>query len=109
LQPHPQFERKDDDLYTDIQVPLLDVILGGEAVVPTLRGAQLAVRIPALTPNERLIRLGGQGMPRTLDPSHFGDLFARVKVVLPAQLSERERGLFEELRALEAPLAPATP
>jgi DnaJ-class molecular chaperone len=109
LEPHPQFERRDDDLYTDVPVALLDAILGGEALVPTLRGAQLAVRIPPLTANERLIRLAGQGMPRTHDPSRFGDLFARVKVVLPAQLSERERALFEALRAMETPLAPATP
>jgi curved DNA-binding protein len=41
-------------------------------------------------------------MPDPADPTRRGDLFARVKVVLPTDLSERERALFEELRALRA-------
>ncbi len=98
VRPHQTFERKGDDLYTDVAVPLTAAALGGEVQVPTLKG-RLALKIPAETQNGRVIRLAGQGMPRLGGTGH-GDIYARVKVVLPSGLSARERELFEELRRL---------
>jgi curved DNA-binding protein len=37
-------------------------------------------------------------MPRLKQPDQRGDLFARVAVQLPTQLTPRQRELFEELR-----------
>ena len=99
VRPHERFERKGADLYVDVPVPLTDAILGGEVEVPTLKGTKLHLKVPAGTQNGRSIRLAGQGMPRA---GGGGDLYARVKVVLPASLSERERTLFEELRSLRS-------
>ena len=96
VRPHERFERKGADLYVDVPVPLYDALLGGEVEVPTLKGTKLKLKIPAGTQNGRQIRLAGQGMPRS--GGGAGDLYARVKVVLPTALSERERQLFEELR-----------
>lgn len=98
VRPHDRFERKGADLWVDVPVPLTDAVLGGEVSVPTLKGTRLALRIPGGTQNGRAIRLAGQGMPRA---GGAGDLYARVKVVLPTTLSDRERQLFEELRALQ--------
>jgi DnaJ-class molecular chaperone len=100
VQPHDRFERKGADLYIDVPVPLTDAVLGGEVEVPTLKGTKLKLTVPANTQNGQSIRLRGQGMPRT--GGGAGDLFARVKVVLPVTLSERERALFEELRAIRS-------
>lgn len=97
--PHRQFERKDDNLYVDIQVPLTVAVLGGEVRVPTLRGSRLALKIPSETQNGREFRLTGQGMP-VLGKTGRGDLIARVKVILPEKLRAEERKLFEELAAL---------
>lgn len=99
VQTHDRFERKGADLYIDTPVPLTDAVLGGEIEVPTLKGTKLRVTVPANTQNGRSIRLRGQGMPRS--GGNPGDLFARVKVVLPTTLSDRERALFEELRAIQ--------
>ena len=44
---HPRFERRDDDLHVELDVPVADAALGGEAEVPTLKGRTLALRIPA--------------------------------------------------------------
>ena len=96
--PHPSFERKGDDLHTEISVPLTAAVLGGEVQVPTLRG-RVALRIPPETQNGRVIRLAGQGLPH-LGAEGRGDLFAKVRVLLPAPLSTQERSLFEELRRL---------
>ena len=94
--PHKVFERKGDDLYVDAAVPLVTAVLGGEVKVPTLRGS-LALKIPPETQNGKVFRLARQGMPH-LGNSSRGDLYAKVKVVLPTKLTDRERQLFEQLR-----------
>jgi curved DNA-binding protein len=97
--PHYLFERKGDDLYSKLSVPLTTAILGGEVTVPNLNG-RVVLRIPAETQNGRVFRLKGKGMPRLNDPQHNGDLFAEIYVVLPDKLTEKERKLFEELAKL---------
>src|SRR5438552_3136813 len=64
VRPHPRFERKGDDLVTEVLVPLDDAVLGGEVEVETLNGKRIAIKIAPLTQNGRLIRLGGLGMPK---------------------------------------------
>lgn len=108
VRPHPRFERHGDDLLTEVPVSLDDAVLGGEVEVETVNGKRIAITVPPLTQNGRSIRLGGLGMPR-LDGAHArarsaknkekGDLLAKVRVVLPEKLSDRERDLFEQLRA----------
>jgi len=99
VRPHPSFERKDDDLYVDVSVPLTTAILGGEVQVPTLKGTKLALKIPPETQNEKVFRLGGQGMPH-LGGTSRGDLLVKVKVNLPSGLTQEERALFTRLKEL---------
>jgi len=96
--PHQSFERKGDDLYTEISVPLATAMLGGETKLPTLNG-KLILKIPPETQNGRVLRLAGKGMPH-LGNTKYGDIFAKVKVVLPTNLTGEERQLFEKLRSL---------
>ena len=96
--PHKLFERKGNDLYTEVPVPLATAILGGEVKLPTLNG-NLSLKIPPETQNGKVFRLAGKGMPK-LGNSDYGNIFAKVKVVLPTNLTEEERKLFERLRAL---------
>jgi len=96
--PNQSFERKEDDLYIEIPVPLIAAMLGGEVQVPTLDG-KLSLKIPAGTQNGKVFRLRGKGMPR-LNDSSYGNMFARVKVVLPTNLTVEEKQLFERLRSL---------
>lgn len=79
-------------------VPLTVAVLGGEVQVPTLKG-KLALKIPPETQNGRVFRLAGQGMPH-LGKSIKGDLLAKVNVVLPTKLTEKEKGLFRQLGQL---------
>ena len=97
VQPHPTFDRKGNDLYVEVPVPLTKAMLGGEVNVPTLKGGQLSMKVPAETQNARTFRLGGQGLP-ALRSEQKGDLYAKVRVILPDNLSARERELFQELR-----------
>ena len=93
---HPRFERKDDDLHVEVDLPVEDAALGGEVKVPTLKGKTLALRVPAGTQGGKQFRLAGQGMPRS---GGYGDLFARVRLVLPDPMTDEQRRLFEALRA----------
>jgi DnaJ-class molecular chaperone len=93
------FERKEDDLYVDVSVPLVAAVLGGEVQVPTLKGTKLALRIPSETQNEQVFRLTGQGMPH-LGDSARGDLLVTIKVTLPSGLTPEEKALFGKLRDL---------
>lgn len=97
---HHLFERKGDDLYVEVSVPLTIAVLGGEVQVPSLKG-QLALKIPPETQNGRAFRLTGQGMPHLGNSSH-GDLLARVKIVLPTGLTAEEKKLFEQLHQLRS-------
>jgi curved DNA-binding protein len=95
---HSRFERKGDDLHVQISVELVNAVLGAEVVVPTIKGADLALKIPPESQNGQVFRLVGQGMPRGDD--EYGDLYAHLNVMLPVNLSEREQKLFEEMREL---------
>jgi len=96
--PHSVFERQGDDLYVNVPVPLVTAVLGGEVQVPTLKG-QLALKIPPETQNGRVFKLRGQGMPH-LGKNTRGDLMAKVNIVIPQNLTEKEKELFRQLREL---------
>lgn len=102
VQRHRAFQRQGADLHVEVSVPVADAVLGGEVKVPTITGRQVALRIPLETQNGRVFRLKGQGMPLLNRPDQRGDLHARVRVTLPTGLNERERQLFQELRALRS-------
>ena len=96
--PHAAFERRGDNLHTEVPVALTGAVLGTEVEVSTL-SSKVALKIPAETQNGKSFRLRGKGMPR-LKGGGAGDLYAKIVVQLPTNLSERERALFQELQAL---------
>jgi curved DNA-binding protein len=97
--PHALFERDGDDLRCELPVDLYTAVLGGEAVLHAL-GGDVRLKIAPQTQSGRTIRLAGQGMPRLRDPQTRGDLLAKVRVMLPQPLTERELESFSELAEL---------
>jgi len=100
--PHHVFERQGDDLHCEVPVELYTAVLGGEVRVPRLGGQPVILNIPAGTQGGRAFRLQGMGMPKLNKPEQRGDLYARARIVVPAQLDQREKELFEELARLRA-------
>src|SRR5579883_1652747 len=94
----PTYKRKGDDLYVDLPVNVYDLVLGGDVKVPTM-GGQVTMTVPAGTQNNRLLRLGGKGMPKVRDGG-AGDQYVRLIGQLPTDLSEKEKKLFRELAAI---------
>ncbi len=99
VRPHPIFTRDGDDLTVEAPVDLYAALLGGEVRVPTLSG-EVVLSIPPETQTGKKFRLSGRGMPRLRVPNEHGDLYARVVVQIPTDLSERERELVKQLAAL---------
>jgi DnaJ-class molecular chaperone len=97
VRPHPMFERKGDDLSTQVAVPVETAVLGGEAQVPTVTGA-VRLKIPETTQNGQVFRLKGHGMPLLGKPDERGDLYATIDVQLPRSLTREQREHYEAIR-----------
>ncbi len=96
--PHDFFTRRGDDLSCELPVTFPEAALGAEIEVPTLDGT-VTTRLPAGTSSGRQLRLAGKGMPRMRGGGR-GDLYARINIVVPRDLTPEERQLVERLGAL---------
>jgi curved DNA-binding protein len=94
-----RFERIGNDLRVIVPVDLYAAVLGGEVPVPTVTG-EVKLKIPGGSQNGQTFRLRGKGMPRIKTSGEHGDLYVRIDVRLPTDLTPRQRALFEELRRL---------
>jgi curved DNA-binding protein len=92
-----QFLREGDNLTTDVRVDMFTALLGGEAEVPTFDKA-LKLRIPAGTQSGRRFRLTGKGMPVKGKEGEFGDLYARILITIPENLTDEQKKQVEKLR-----------
>ena len=100
ISPNGRFRREGADLYTDVDIPFEQCILGGEVQVRTLDGRTIWVRIPANSQNGQNIRLRGQGMPRLGTPGTRGDLYVTVRPQMPKSLTDEQRELIVKLQEL---------
>jgi len=94
-----QFQRQGNDLTTDVYVPLYTAILGGEAELTTLAG-KVKIKIAPESQSGSKLRLKGLGMPVYGKVDQRGDLYARIMIQVPKQLTEKERDLFKQLAKL---------
>jgi curved DNA-binding protein len=92
----PRFERKENNLHSEIDLDLYSAVLGGNAKVATFNG-EVMLTIPPGTQAGQSFRLKGKGMPLLKKKDSFGDLLVKVKIIIPDQLSDKEKQLFQEL------------
>jgi len=97
LKPHPIFKRDHDDLYCEMPISFATAVLGGELEVPTLNG-RASVKIPPGTQSEKLFRLRGKGV-RNVRNGAIGDLYCRVSIETPVNLTAEQRELLERFDA----------
>jgi curved DNA-binding protein len=95
MRPHPYFRVDGRDLHVAVPVSPWGAVLGATVAVRTLDGTA-RVRVPAGSSSGRRLRLRGKGMPGPR--GGHGDLYATVQIVVPRQLTDQERELFERLR-----------
>ncbi len=99
ISPDPEFTRKGNDLYVDAPVSIYKAVLGGDAVINTLSG-QLKIKIKPETKNGTMLRLKGKGFPVYRQEGQFGDMYVKINVQTPENLSEKEKDLFKQLAQL---------
>jgi len=97
--PDPRYDRKKDDLYTDLHVPLYKALLGGEMPVDTMKGT-FTMKIPKETQNGKVLRMKGLGMPVYQKKAQHGDLYLRIIIDVPQNLTPEETMLFKRLADL---------
>jgi len=96
----PKVERKGNDIYTDAECDLYTAILGGNISTTTFFGS-FNIKVPPNSPNGKLFKLSGQGMPiYHSEQKERGSLFVKLNVVLPTNLTEKEIELFTKLMKL---------
>ena len=96
IEPDSRFTREGDDLYTTVVCDLYTLLLGGEAVVPTIDGSVKA-KVKAGTQPGTKLRLRGKGIPHYRREG-AGDLIVEIKVVLP-QLNAEQMEMVIKLKA----------
>ena len=100
ISPHVRYERDGNDLRDKVSIDLYDMILGGEVRVPLMGGKSLTLKVPPLSQNGATHRIPNQGMPLRTNPTQRGDLYLRLEVSLPTQLSDDEKDKFSHLQKL---------
>jgi molecular chaperone DnaJ len=103
---HEFFGRKDDDLWCEVPISFPQAVLGGVIEVPTLEG-KVRIRIPPGTQCDRIFRLSSKGVPSSTNGNR-GDLFVKVKIDIPTEISYRQRQLLEEFARMSDEATPNT-
>ena len=93
-----RFELDGDDLTTTVDVPAPVAALGGEVKVQLLSGKSGNLNVPAGSSGGRKMRLRGQGWPKKNGGN--GDLYVRLNLTVPKDLSDEEKELYAKLRDL---------
>jgi molecular chaperone DnaJ len=92
---HPFFEREENDLACEIAISFSQAALGARVEIPTLDGSEI-LKIPAGTQPGEIIRLKGKGI-QDVTGRRKGDLFVKVQVRTPENLSKEQKALLAKL------------
>jgi threonine dehydrogenase-like Zn-dependent dehydrogenase len=96
VMPSPVFTRKGDDLVVEVPVTFAEAALGAKIEVPTLDG-RVKITVPAGSQDGRTLRVPGKGAPK-LNGSGAGSLLAKLRVSVPASLTDEQREALEAER-----------
>ncbi|MDD3777447.1 MAG: J domain-containing protein [Actinomycetota bacterium] len=91
---HPFYKRKGDDLHCEVPVTIKEALYGDKIDIPTFEGKVL-VTLPPKTQSGKVLRLKGKGMPK-LKGSGNGDLYAKVKIMLPENLTPEQKKYLDD-------------
>jgi len=98
VNPHKLFTRDGADLACEVPISIAAATLGGEVELPTLDG-NVSLKVPAGTQSGKVFRLRGKGVSTVRD-ARQGDLFAKVAVETPVNLSSEQKDLLKQFEEL---------
>ncbi len=94
VNPHKLFERSGADLSCEVPISIATAALGGDVDLPTLSGT-VSLKVPGGTQSGKVFRLRGKGVATVRD-HRIGDLFARVMVETPVNLTAEQEALLRQ-------------
>ncbi len=94
-----KFKRLGSDLHSTSDLDLYTAILGGELTLDTMSG-KVKVKVKPGTQNESKIKLKSKGFPVYKKDGAFGDLYISFNILIPKNLSSKEKELFTELAGI---------
>ncbi len=97
IQDSPGFTSKGPDLHTQHTIDLYTAVLGGKTTLVTPMGA-VEIKIPSGAQPGMKMRLKGKGMPVYKKKDQYGDLYVKLDIKIPTDLTNREKELFRELQ-----------
>lgn len=95
IERHQIFQRRDDDILINLEINVAQAALGDEITVPTVDG-DASLKIPAGTQSGTVFRLRDRGVPH-LNGNGRGDQLVMTQVIVPTNLTDHQRELFEEM------------
>lgn len=95
LRPHPLFQVNGDDLEVELRIAPWEAVLGAKVEAPTIEG-KVELTVPPGTNTGQRLRLRNQGLNKR--NGGRGDEYVRMKIVVPKEVSDEERRLYEELQ-----------
>jgi molecular chaperone DnaJ len=96
---HKLYEREGNNLYTRIPISMCCAALGGKIEIPSIDGSKIELKIDAGAQSDQVVKVKGQGMSM-LRSERRGDLFVKLHVETPVNLSARQKELLEEFRSI---------
>ncbi|HSD16182.1 MAG TPA: molecular chaperone DnaJ [Thermomonas sp.] len=97
VRPHDIFARDGDDLHCEVPIRISQAALGDTVRVPTL-GGEVELRIPMETQTGKVFRLRDRGV-KSVRSRHVGDLYCKVVVETPVNLTSDQRDLLDQFEA----------
>ena len=99
IENHTNFKLDKHNLYTTVNLDLYTALLGGEIMANTFDG-KVKLTVKPGTQNGTKVKLKGKGFPVYKKEGEFGDLYISYQIILPTNLTEKEKELFTELAKL---------
>jgi len=95
VKPHKFFQRRENDIFLNLDINVAQATLGAEVEIPTLEGDE-KLKIPAGTQPGKVFTLRDKGVPYVRRNGR-GDQKVIVNVAVPKKLTKEQRELFEQL------------
>jgi curved DNA-binding protein len=97
VEPDAAYDRKGDDLHTNVEVDVFKAMLGGKQEINTISG-KINIALKEGTQNGKVLRLKGKGMPVYSKAGEFGDLYIKLNAKLPSHLTDEQKRLLKNLQ-----------
>ncbi len=95
VEQHPVFQRRGNDIVSEISISITQAALGCELTVKAIDSEE-KITIKPGTQHGHVLNIKGKGVPYLRNPRMRGDHFITVKVLIPKDLTDRQKELLRE-------------